>query len=297
MFDRESIGELPIVQHRASVLRGVLLKQALLLIVLVSVSAVLTPNAWLASVPVATCLFGFVFICVFMWLYHKILGRKITEVVLRHGSELVGPHALPQVHEVLDEFSGAVGCERPRFFLMSATIEDMSPAMAWRCGGRYCIALSDRIVYQMPHLLRYVMAHEFAHVLFDDLRIKRGVMIGNALVLSMSFFAVIWSFFTLSWVVGGDIAIWEFILRQCVFLLFCGVLIGLRFRINAWLSEVMHAGEYAADAVGAVMVGSRSRMAGALTEMDMAFRGIEGLRHFSDSHPSTSARARALYEI
>ncbi|MBU0625762.1 M48 family metalloprotease [Patescibacteria group bacterium] len=258
--------------------------------------SIFSPVGWLAIVSVGLILFSSVTMGLLVNLQKWLQGLMYTQAALEDGSELVGPHAFQEIHAHLDRFSAEISCIKPRLFMVTDAFENASPGAAWYCRGRPCISLTEEFVHRWPQLMKFILAHEFGHFMLCEPSIRTKINLGNITVLNTSFVVVLWSFVLLLMSGASGFYDIELLLRLAIFLLSSGLLFWIWEKTTVWSKEVSHLGEFAADAVGALLVGSSLDMAKALCRWEMIINGSIGLGRSSSSHPSTIDRGLVLMD-
>ena len=282
------------VNYRKAYIRTMLIVKAAIFVLLIGLCFALAPNYLLglsacASVPIG--LFA-------AWLTLKYrrekFSRNSTKTALEFGYEVTDDDKHADLLELVRSLAEKEGCPQPKLYVVSDEICQETPAFAWEDDGTYCIAMSLSLVTRFPKESECILAHELAHVALDELATRHRAWIISMTLVLLAIYFVFWSAITFFWAAAAGLPYYEFIARELLLILSVAWVPWLYKRVDAWICGLLHIGEYAADELGAEMIGSRQRMLEALHSIENRLYDGSSMMQSSDSHPATMDRIMAL---
>lgn len=111
-------------------------------------------------------------------LINRFQARKVRALIRGSGVQ-VGPQQLPQLYEVVEQFSQRLGLrEVPEVYIVEESTQN---GFAVKLGKRDLVLLTDDVVWgalqsRDPHALGFVVGHELAHIALGHTGVVRGML-------------------------------------------------------------------------------------------------------------------------
>lgn len=282
------------IDYRRAYIRSTLLIQAVIFILLIGLCFALAPNYLLglsACVSVPIGMFA-------AWLTLKYrrekFGGSSTAAASECGYEVTEDDSHAGILAVARSLARKAGCAQLKLYIVSDDLCPESPAFVWEDKGSYCIALSLSLVTRFPKEAECIVAHELAHFSLDELATRHLAWIISMALLFTAMFSMFWCAVTFYWAAAVGLSPYGFIARELLLIFSVAWLPWLYKQSELWICGLLHTGEYAADELGAEMIGSRHQMLEALHNIENRLYDGSSMMQSSDSHPSTMDRIMAL---